>query len=113
MSVYGEQAEAFAARELQVLERDTTVFDAASSPRGRADRGWAEWEIRGGLIEAGTRMIVADGLRADARLDATDWVSIARSFGLPAAEIARLVGVSRQTVQMMIPPTVGGRGIEP
>lgn len=101
MSVYDEQADALASRGQQALERATTVFDAATSPTGRPGREWAEWEIRGGLIESGTRMIVADRLRADARLDAIGWVEAARAYGLPAAEIARLAGVSRQTIQVM------------
>lgn len=82
-----------------VTARDTSVFDTGTSPvskRVSAD------DCRAGLAEASVRRQVAEALRADAMLDLTDWIRAAHAHGIAIAEIARLAGVTRQTVYTLL-----------
>lgn len=55
-------------------------------------------DVRVGLAEAGRRRADAERARAEAMADLTRWLRRGRGAGLPVTELARLAGVTRQTV---------------
>lgn len=84
------------AREEVIAARDVDVFDTGTSPAGK--KSLTPEHCRDGLAEAGTRRALAERLRAEAMLDLSDWIRAAVDAGLDKSEIARLAGVTRQTV---------------
>jgi hypothetical protein len=93
-----ERAESLLAEIEQAVEvRDTGLFGVGSSPEGRSGPLHPE-AIETGLIEAGGRRALAERLRADAMVDLVAWMAVARKRKMPIAQIARLAGVTRQTV---------------
>lgn len=84
---------------LAVEARDVSIFDVGSSP---VAKHVSPDSCRDGLREAGARRQLAERLRNDAMLDLADWITVARTHGLEVTEIARLAGVTRQTVYTII-----------
>lgn len=78
-----------------VEDRDTSIFDAGSWP---ASKHVTADDCRDGLREACARRTLAEALRADAMADIATWAAAGQHAGLAIAEIARLGGVTRQTV---------------
>lgn len=60
--------------------------------------GATDDDARTGLREAGVRRAAAKRDRAEAMRDIADWAQRGLAAGLPVAEMARLAGVTRQTV---------------
>lgn len=57
---------------------------------------------RAGLIAAGAKRAQAETLRAQAMAELAIWVRAGKEQGLPIAEIARLAGLTRQTVYTIL-----------
>lgn len=55
-------------------------------------------EIADGLELAGARRQLAEELRAEAMTEVDEWIEVAIDAGMPIAQIARLAGISRETI---------------
>ena len=59
-------------------------------------------DIRRGLTEAASRRVEADRARASAMVDIATWVHAGHEAGIPIAEMARLVGMTRPTIYAIL-----------
>ena len=85
------------AREEAVATRDVDVFATGTSAVHKR-AALTPGHCREGLTEAGTRRALAERLRAEAMLDLSGWIKAAAGVGMDKSEVARLAGVTRQTV---------------
>lgn len=84
-----------------VDQRDPSLLDGASRPK--AGVSLHPETIREELVLCGARRELAELLRAEAMSDLDAWAQAAIEAHLSIAEIARLSGVSRQTLHARVP----------
>lgn len=87
-------------RELVMAARDVDVFGVGTSPVRK--RVLTVDDAERGLVETGTRIMLARALLADAMLDAGDWTRAADEIGVDRKRIAMLLGLSRPTIYEML-----------